>query len=134
MHFSIILATSFRTSIFVEFCAVLGVNMAPTWHHFGIPKRIRIEWKIVVDSDAFLNASWTRFWEDFGKQNEGFWHVIFMIFSFCTEKRESLKTIVFVIPEGLSTLSEDRKINENSLKNQSKFESQLGVPLGIDFS
>ena len=57
-----------------------------------------------------------------------------MIFSFCTEKRESLKTIVFVVPEGLSRFLEDRKIKENSLKNPQKIEAQLGVRLGIDFS
>ena len=63
-----------------------------------------------------------------------FWGCFFHDFFILQEKRESLKTIVFVVPEGLSRLSEDRKINENSMKNQSKFEAQLGVRLGIDFS
>ena len=75
LHFSIIFATSFRTSFLVDFCGILGVNMDPTWQHFGLPKRIKIESKIDVDSDAVLNTSWARFWEDFGMENEGFWDV-----------------------------------------------------------
>ena len=73
--FSIIFATSFRTSILVDFGGILGLNMVPTWEHFGLPKRIKSELEIVVDSDAVLNTSWTRFWEDFGMENEGFWDV-----------------------------------------------------------
>ena len=53
---------------------------------------------------------------------------------FCVKKRERLKTIVFVIPEALSRLSEDRKINEIIVKNRLKIEAQDGAPLGIDFS
>ena len=57
-----------------------------------------------------------------------------MILSICTESRGSLKTPLFVVPEGLSRLSEDRKIKEKSMKNPQKIKAQLGVPLGIDFS
>ena len=55
-------------------------------------------------------------------------------FSFCVKKRERLKTTIFVVPEGLSRLSEDRKINEKYLKNLLKIEAQDGAPLGIVFS
>ena len=57
-----------------------------------------------------------------------------MILSICTESRGSLKTPLFVVPEGLSRLSEDRKINEKYVKNRLKIEAQDGAPLGIDFS
>ena len=57
-----------------------------------------------------------------------------MIFPFCTETRESLKMLLFVVPEGLSRLSEDRKIKENPIENSKKVEAKLGAPLGIDFS
>ena len=73
---------------------------------------------------------WGGFWEG----NEGFWDDFVAIFSFCTESRGSLKTPLLVVLEGLSRLSEDRKIKENSLKISEKFEVQLGAPLGIDFS
>ena len=55
-------------------------------------------------------------------------------FSFCVKKRERLKTTIFVVPEGLSRLSEDRKINEKYVKNRLKIEAQDGAPLGIVFS
>ncbi len=47
--------------------------------------------------------------------------------------RERLKNIIFVVPEGLSRLSEDRKINEKYAKNRLKIEAQDGAPLGIVF-
>ena len=67
-------------------------------------------------------------------KNEGFGDVFFVIFSICTESRGSFKTPLLVVPEGLSRLSEDQKIKENSLTISQKIEVQLGAPLGIDFS
>ena len=54
----------------------------------------------------------------------------------CTFRRyrgESHKTIIFIVPEGLSRPSDDCKIEEKTIKNGLKFETQDVVPLGIDF-
>ena len=78
-----------------------------------------------MDSDAVLNPSWTRFGEDFGRENEGFWDVVVVIFSLCTESRGSLKIPLLVVPEGLSRLSKDPKIKENSMKNSTKNSTKI---------
>ena len=69
-----------------------------------------------MDSDAVLNPSWTRFGQDFGREDEGFWDVFVVIFSFYTESRGSFKTLLLVVPEGLSRLSEDRKIKKKIIE------------------
>ena len=40
---------------------------------------------------------------------------------------------MIIVPEGLSRPSEDCKIEEQIIKNESKFEAQDVVPLGIEF-
>ena len=55
-HFSILFATSFRTSVFIEFYCILAVNMGPTWPHLRIPERFKMASKIDADFVAFLEA------------------------------------------------------------------------------
>ena len=61
------------------------------------------------------------------------WDEILIICTFRNERGESHKTIIFIVPEGLSRPSEDCKIEEKIIKNGPKFEAQDVVPLGIEF-
>ena len=70
----------------------------------------------------------------FGEAKRRFLTCFVTTFSFCVKKRERLKTIIFAIPEGLSRVSEDRKIHEQYLKNRLKIEARDGAPFGIDFA
>ena len=61
------------------------------------------------------------------------WDEILIICTFRNERGESHKTIIIIVPEGLSRPWEDCKIEEKSVKNGPKFEVQDEVPLGIEF-
>ena len=61
------------------------------------------------------------------------WDEFLIICTFRNERGESHKTIILIVPEGLSRPSEDCKIEETIIKNDAKFETQDVVPLGIEF-
>ena len=61
------------------------------------------------------------------------WDENVIICAFRSERGESHKTTIIIVPEGLSRPSEDCKIEEKSDKNGPKFEVQDEVPLGIEF-
>ena len=61
------------------------------------------------------------------------WDEILIICKFRNERGKSHKTIIFIVPEGLSRPSEDCNIEKKIDKISLKFEAQDEVPLGIDF-
>ena len=61
------------------------------------------------------------------------WDEFLRICTFRSYRGERHKSIIFVVPGGLSRPSEDCKIEEQIIKNQAKFEAQDVVPLGIEF-